>query len=68
MVNELAANAFKYAFPGGHGRVVLGFARREGVVALTVADDGVGQAGATGGPSSSGKGSRFVEAFVREVG
>lgn len=30
IVNELATNAVKYAFPSGQGEVVLGFQRREG--------------------------------------
>lgn len=47
--------------PSGAGCVL-----REAV--LTVADDGVGIAATTGGTPSLGKGSRFVEAFVRQVG
>jgi two-component sensor histidine kinase len=67
VVNELATNAVKYAFPDGVGRITLGFSRRDGEVILTVADDGVGLA--TGGPSpASGLGSRFVDAFVRQLG
>jgi two-component sensor histidine kinase len=68
IVNELATNAVKHAFPDGHGRIVLGFARRDGDVVLTVADDGIGLAATTGSNPASGKGSRFVEAFVRQVG
>ncbi len=68
IVNELATNAVKYAFPSGRGRIVLGFTRRDGEVILTVADDGVGLGATTGSGPSSGKGSRFVEAFIRQVG
>ncbi|MCJ2088028.1 PAS domain-containing protein [Methylobacterium sp. E-005] len=68
IVNELATNAVKYAFPNGRGRILLGFARRDGDVVLTVADDGVGLAATSGSNPASGKGSRFVEAFVRQVG
>ena len=68
IVNELSTNAVKYAFPNGKGRLVLGFARRDGEVVLTIADDGVGVAATTGSGPASGKGSRFVEAFVRQVG
>ncbi|KAB1080748.1 PAS domain-containing protein [Methylobacterium soli] len=67
IVNELATNAVKHAFPGGQGRIVLGFRRIDGEVALTVADDGIGLGGAAGG-GTSGLGSRFVDAFVRQVG
>ncbi|AWI90330.1 histidine kinase [Methylobacterium sp. DM1] len=68
IVNELATNAVKYAFPSGHGRILLGFARRGGEVVLTVSDDGVGVTATSGSGPASGKGSRFVEAFVRQVG
>jgi PAS domain S-box-containing protein len=68
IVNELATNAVKYAFPTGKGQIVLGFDRREDEVALTVSDNGVGLAGTSIGPVSSGLGSRFVEAFVRQIG
>lgn len=67
IVNELATNAVKHAFPNGQGRIVLGFRRIDGDVALTVADDGVGLGPAAGG-GTSGLGSRFVDAFVRQVG
>lgn len=67
MLNELATNAVKHAFPDGTGRIVLGFARRDGEVTLTVADNGVG-IGTSAGQSVSGMGSRFVDAFVRQVG
>lgn len=55
----------KYAFQGGRGRIVLGFACSDGAVAWTVADDGMGLAG--NGPSL-GQVSCFVEAFVRQLG
>ncbi|MDP4027244.1 PAS domain-containing protein [Methylobacterium sp. NEAU 140] len=68
IVNELATNAVKYAFPNGKGQIVLGFDRRNGDVALTVSDNGAGLGSAGNGPTGSGLGSRFVEAFVRQVG
>ncbi|MHA6688246.1 sensor histidine kinase [Mesorhizobium sp. A556] len=64
MVNELATNAIKYAFPNGAGRITLGFQRRDGEVTLTVEDNGVGMNTA----SSSGLGSRFLEAFAMQLG
>ncbi|MDX1730787.1 MAG: sensor histidine kinase, partial [Aurantimonas coralicida] len=68
LVNELATNAVKYAFPEGRGRIVLGFRRRDGEVTLSVQDDGIGlDASARPGPGS-GMGSRFVDAFVRQIG
>src|SRR3546814_10497726 len=42
IVNELATNAVKYAFPTGTGQIALGFGHRDGEVVLTVSDDGVG--------------------------
>ncbi|MEJ0094484.1 MAG: PAS domain-containing protein [Methylocella sp.] len=68
IVNELATNAVKYAFPGGEGRIVLSFARRNGDLALTISDDGVGVAGSSARNAGSGLGFRFVDAFVRQIG
>ncbi|BCH53947.1 PAS domain-containing protein [Agrobacterium vitis] len=65
IVNELATNAVKYAFPSGQGEVVLGFQRREGEVALTVSDNGIGLSGKSEG---SGLGTQFVKAFVKQLG
>jgi two-component sensor histidine kinase len=65
MVNELATNAIKYAFPGGTGRIKLGFQRRDGEVTLTVEDNGVGL-GTNG--NASGMGSRFLDAFAMQLG
>ena len=42
LVNELATNAIKHAFPGGTGRVVLSVERVGDQIELTVADDGIG--------------------------
>ena len=67
IVNELATNAVKYAFPSGQGRILIGFEQRDEEVVLTVSDDGVGLDG-TGSQPSSGLGSRFVEAFAKQLG
>src|SRR6266550_6168383 len=42
LVNELATNAIKHAFPGGTGGVVLGLEQVGSEIELTVADNGVG--------------------------
>ena len=42
LVNELATNAIKHAFPDGTGRVVLSVEQVGDQIELTVADDGVG--------------------------
>lgn len=68
IVNELSTNAIKHAFPDGAGKVVLAFGRHEGEVTLTVRDDGIGLAAAAADSGGSKFGSRFVEAFVRQVG
>jgi PAS domain S-box-containing protein len=67
IVNELATNAVKHAFPAGRGHIILGIARHSEEVVLTVSDDGIGLAA---GADSSGSqlGSLFVDAFVRQVG
>jgi two-component sensor histidine kinase len=68
VVNELATNAVKYAFPDGRGRIEIGRRRLDDGVALTVSDDGIGLSAPGTGNATSGLGSRFVEAFVRQLG
>ncbi len=68
IVNELATNAVKHAFPGGGGRIFLSFGRRDGEVLLVVRDDGVGHDQARNSGVRSGLGSRYVEAFVKQLG
>ena len=68
LVNELATNAVKYAFPDGRGVILLTFRRRDGEVVLSVEDDGVGLDAATAQEGSTGMGTRFVDAFVRQIG
>jgi two-component sensor histidine kinase len=68
LVNELATNAIKHAFPNNKGLVVLGFRQRDGEFILSVQDDGVGLDGKERTSASSGMGTRFVDAFVRQIG
>lgn len=68
LVNELATNAVKYAFPEGTGLITLGFRKRDGEVTLSVEDNGVGLDKAVNHDGSSGMGTRFVDAFVRQIG
>jgi two-component sensor histidine kinase len=68
IVNELATNAVKHAFPTGGGRIVLSMARRDGEILLIVSDNGVGHDQAKDSGVRSGLGSRFVEAFVSQLG
>lgn len=65
LANELSTNAVKYAFPTGHGRIEIGFRRRDGEVILTVQDDGTG---ISGNAEGSGMGTRFVGAFAKQLG
>lgn len=69
LVNELATNAVKYAFPDGVGRITLGFRKHDGAVFLTVEDNGIGMDAAAQRPNtSSGLGTRFIDAFVKQLG
>lgn len=68
LINELATNAIRHAFPQGPGRIVLWFRRRGDGVALTVQDDGIGLDAAAGPTQNAGLGMRFVEAFVQQLG
>lgn len=69
LVNELATNAIKYAFPGGRGTITLAFQQRDGETVLSVEDDGRGYDGSAGSAgTSSGMGTRFIDAFVGQIG
>lgn len=68
LVNELATNAIKHAFPGGTGRLALGVERIADQLLLTVADDGVGMQ-VRENPDMSGKrGINYVAIFLRQLG
>jgi PAS domain S-box-containing protein len=68
LVNELATNAIKHAFPHGVGRVVLSAEQVGDQIELTVADDGVGMKdrGSTKIPEK--RGFDYVAIFVRQLG
>jgi PAS domain S-box-containing protein len=68
LVNELATNAIKHAFPGGIGRVVLGVERIGDKIELTVADDGIGMKEKDLAKISEKRGSDYVNIFVRQLG
>ena len=66
LVNELATNAIKHAFPDGAGRVLF-MARKIGhKIELTVSDNGVGLKDAA--PMTQSRGLNYVAIFVRQLG
>jgi two-component sensor histidine kinase len=68
LVNELATNAIKHAFPDGKGRVVLSVEQLGDQIELTVADDGVGTKVKDSAKISEKRGSDYVAIFVRQLG
>lgn len=68
LVNELATNAIKHAFPNGTGRIVLGVQRVNDQIELTVADDGVGMKDKVAAKSAEKRGANYVAIFVRQLG
>ena len=68
LVNELATNAIKHAFPDGNGRVVLSVEKVGTQMELTVADDGVGMQGNWAAKSPEKRGADYVAIFVRQLG
>jgi len=68
LVNELATNAVKHAFPGGKGRVVLSVEQVGDQIELTVADDGVGMKDVDLAEITQKRGSDYVNIFVRQLG
>jgi len=68
LVNELATNAIKHAFPDGKGRVMLCVERVGDQIELTVADDGVGMKDKDLAKFPEKRGSDYVAIFVRQLG
>jgi two-component sensor histidine kinase len=70
LVNELATNAIKHAFPHGTGRILLSVERIGDEIELTVADDGVGMKDKDKylARISEKHGSDYVAIFVRQIG
>jgi two-component sensor histidine kinase len=69
MVNELATNAIKHAFPSGKGSILIRLQKQGHAICLSVSDDGVGlRAAAAMTRNKRGFGSRYVSMFVRQVG
>jgi len=70
LVNELATNAIKHAFPGGTGNVVLSVEQSGDEIELCVSDNGVGIQGKD--PDSKKapekRGCDYVAIFVRQLG
>lgn len=66
LMNELAVNAIKYAFPGGReGKIFLRFVRKGERGLLAVADDGVGM---TWPSASPGLGTLIIASMVTRLG
>ena len=68
LVNELATNAIKHAFPDGTGRIVLSVEQIDDQIELTVADDGVGIKSKDSAKISEKRGADYVAIFVRQLG
>jgi two-component sensor histidine kinase len=68
LVNELATNAIKHAFPHGTGRVVLSIEKVGDQIELIVADDGVGMTDKAAANGPEKRGSEYIAIFVRQLG
>ena len=68
LVNELATNAVKHAFPHGAGSIVLSVRQVGTEMELTVADDGVGIKDQDVPKSPEKRGADYVAIFVRQLG
>ena len=67
LVNELVTNALKHAFPDGRGGVVrVALTRSSGGLELSVEDDGIGLADATGS-RGTGLGTRLVATYIKQL-
>jgi two-component sensor histidine kinase len=68
LVNELATNAIKHAFPDGTGRVLLSVQQIGDEIELTVADNGVGMKDKHSAQIFEKHGSDYVAIFARQIG
>jgi len=68
LVNELATNAIKHAFPHGAGHIMLSVVKVGDQIELTVADDGVGMKDRGSAKVPEKRGSDYVAIFVRQLG
>jgi PAS domain S-box-containing protein len=68
LVNELATNAIKHAFPSGTGRVTMSARTLGADVELTVADDGIGIPKIEAAKAPEKRGGDYVAIFVRQLG
>jgi two-component sensor histidine kinase len=68
LVNELATNAIKHAFPDGTGRVLLSLQRVGDEIELTVADNGVGMKEKLSAQISEKHGSDYAAIFACQIG
>jgi PAS domain S-box-containing protein len=67
LVNELATNAIKHAFPTGMGHILISAERLGNEIELTIADDGVGMADKLLAELPEKRGSDYVAIFVRQL-
>ena len=68
LVNELATNAIKHAFPDGTGRIVLSVEKVGDQIELAVADNGVGMKDKDSAKIPEKRGSDYMAIFVRQLG
>jgi PAS domain S-box-containing protein len=68
LVNELATNAIKHAFPHGTGHIVLSVEQIGDEIELVVADDGIGMKDKLVAKIPEKRGSDYVAIFVRQLG
>jgi two-component sensor histidine kinase len=68
LVNELATNSIKHAFPDGVGHVILSVEQVGDEIELVVADDGVGMKDRVVLEVPEKRGADYVAIFVRQLG
>jgi PAS domain S-box-containing protein len=68
LVNELATNAIKHAFPDGVGHVTLSVEQIGDEIELTISDDGIGIKEKVVAKIPEKRGADYVAIFVRQLG
>ncbi|MFM9028206.1 MAG: sensor histidine kinase [Bacteroidota bacterium] len=68
LVNEIVSNAYKYAFPGQRpGNIDIHFHRLDGIVKLTIKDDGVGLPGGFEIEHTETLGMQLIQALTSQL-
>lgn len=69
IINEAVTNCIKYAFPGGRqGAITINLEQKDGMIELTVADDGIGLSHDPIGEETPSLGIQLIKGLTEDLG